>query len=792
MSWRSLILGLLLALAVSALTYFNNHVALQAPLVGTQLPLVIVGSLILVALVLNPLLGWLRMRLLTPAELAVAFGLGAVACAFPESGLLRYLGPMVAMPAHHEPGNPAWVSQRVMAYAPGSPTIGHAHVTDWRLLAQRVAPAAEGQTAERDPAAALLWRHSGDTERRLWSVIARSDQPPSGRDVDTLLAAVNRAVWSGELAGASAEGPATGPLQRAQATRAALTQAMPGLVMPTTPGRGLLLLDGYLDPDVTVPLATGGDPQRFRSPADVPWRAWAPTIVLWCGVALLLALASLCLALIVFPQWSRNELLTFPIAVVLAEFFKRSDGGVLPDVVRNKSFQLAAVAVLVFHTANGWSMWLRDRPVFPMQFDFSPLRDLFPYMSRPWQSSGVFTPSIELAVVAFAFFLPRSVSFSFGIATPVFCVAAGFLLARGVQFGGAHSEPTLVTSFTFGGFVAAALMIAYLGRRYYAMVVRRACGLASGAEAPASAAAALWLMIGCAAGAAGLLVWGGLSPGLAITIVGMVLMTWLVVARIVAETGLYRIGGAFWPVGIITGIVGYEAIGPTALIIVTMLSVVFTTDIAQAMMPFAVNGLQLAKFKSVSPARVASAMAGAATLGLVVAVIATLTLSYHYGFNARDEAVFRDRSAAAFSLAQRSIEQQRSVGTLQLSDGTRAGVDLSRVRPDWPNMTAMAVGLAVVIGVSVARLRVPGWPIHPAMFLLLGNWGLVTFGFSFLIGWAIKSSIVGVGGTRAYKAVQPAMIGIIVASVMSAVIFLTVGWVYFLRTGLTPVRFVPF
>ena len=46
----------------------------------------------------------------------------------------------------------------------------------------------------------------------------------------------------------------------------------------------------------------------------VPWRAWARPLTTWMPLVLLSALASACLALITFRQWSEHEFLSFPIS----------------------------------------------------------------------------------------------------------------------------------------------------------------------------------------------------------------------------------------------------------------------------------------------------------------------------------------------------------------------------------------------------------------------------------------------------------------------------------------------
>jgi hypothetical protein len=60
------------------------------------------------------------------------------------------------------------------------------------------------------------------------------------------------------------------------------------------------------------------------------------------------------------------------------------------------------------------------------------------------------------------------------------------------------------------------------------------------------------------------------------------------------------------------------------------------------------------------------------------------------------------------------------------------------------------------------------------------------FGPSFLLGWVIKSAVVGTSGARGYHAVKPLMVGIIAAELLSGLGWMVVGAVYFFTTGKTP------
>ena len=77
----------------------------------------------------------------------------------------------------------------------------------------------------------------------------------------------------------------------------------------------------------------------------------------------------------------------------------------------------------------------------------------------------------------------------------------------------------------------------------------------------------------------------------------------------------------------------------------------------------------------------------------------------------------------------------------------------------------VAVGLALLI--AFCHLRFRWWPLHPVMFIFLGAFQGQLMGFSFLLGWAVKTATTRYGGARAYLRLKPLMIGIIAGEMVA-------------------------
>ena len=99
MRFRSVLIGLLLALLVSIFTYFNDAVIRSTFFTGNFFPIGVFGFAIILLLMLNPLLRALRRDWpLSGRELVIVIALGLAACAWPGSNFYRVAGTIVTIP----------------------------------------------------------------------------------------------------------------------------------------------------------------------------------------------------------------------------------------------------------------------------------------------------------------------------------------------------------------------------------------------------------------------------------------------------------------------------------------------------------------------------------------------------------------------------------------------------------------------------------------------------------------------------------------------------------------------
>jgi hypothetical protein len=109
MTWRSIMIGLAGSVALCSVTYFNQSVMRQSAIVGNYIPLSVYGTLILVVVLVNPVLGRLRRSWrLSGRELAVILTLVLTSCGVAESGFLKTFTNVLMLPRHYRRTTPAW------------------------------------------------------------------------------------------------------------------------------------------------------------------------------------------------------------------------------------------------------------------------------------------------------------------------------------------------------------------------------------------------------------------------------------------------------------------------------------------------------------------------------------------------------------------------------------------------------------------------------------------------------------------------------------------------------------
>ena len=539
-------------------------------------------------------------------------------------------------------------------------------------------------------------------------------------------------------------------------------------------------LTGY-----TQGLRVDKKPISFR---QVPWRAWTRTLLFWLPLFGVMWIALTGLALAVHPQWARHEHLPYPIVQFTKALLPTREGKPSP-VFRNLLFWIAFGAVLAVHINNFLCIYHSDILIeVRRSFNFTPLARLFPTFVRSgWVGRVLLTPRFYFAAVGLAYLLATDVSLSVGLGPFIFCYAGGVLAGYGIPMGGGTAfTPRIDKSLVFGGYFGMFVATLYTGRHYFANLAKRMFGRPAGDRMDSYA---IW---GGRVFLAGFMVFVldlwmlGLDWQLALIYSFLTVVIFVIMGRIIAETGLFFIAPYLYPCTLILGFMGEQVLGPRILMIMFLLTCVILIDPRETFMPYMVNVLQMTEVSRLKVGRTAGLSLLAVFVGLAVATSVTLYFNYDHGVNWNDgfatKSVPRYAGDGAMKARQRLLAQDMLESSGKVSGWAR----FRNMKPDKRSSIAFLVALVGVLVCSAGRLRFAKWPLHPVLFLVWSGYAGYMMAWSFLAGCFLKFVVCRYGGAQSYQKVKPLMFGLIAGDMVAGLAVIVMGFVYYRYTGELP------
>lgn len=547
----------------------------------------------------------------------------------------------------------------------------------------------------------------------------------------------------------------------------------------------LLAGGGKYDPEIMDGYLTGlGQPGKPIGLSDVPWQKWKTPLLAWLPIILLIHIAVICLSLIVHRQWSSRERLRYPVATFASMLMETAPGKAVGGIFRNKLFWVGFLIVLSIRIVNGANKWFPEFPEIPLRFDFSIISGHYPALSGYY-----LRPVLFPAVIAFGYFLESNVAFSLGVSDFLYGFVVYALVSSGVDMSGSYMRGSVGGWHNFGSYVGFAVMLIYFGRHYYWRVFRSAATFRLHPEVEQSSVWAARILVVSSAACAGLFMKHGLDWPLAIAMVVLILMMFLVMSRVNVESGVFFYKPTWQAPAILIGLLGLTTLGPRMLVLIGLITAILSIDPRECLMPFIANGLKLADDNGVKPGRTSVALAITFTLALVLAVPVVLWAGYNYGIQHADGWSYKSVPSMPFDTANEAANTLTISGELEQVAAYSPLERLAHINPDSRFLWAAGLGMILIMGVTLLRLRYAWWPLHPIFFLVAGCWTVAVFSTSFFFGWMIKMAVTRFGGGRAYRNAMPLMAGVIGGDLMGGLLFMIIGTIYFKVTGQQPPRY---
>ena len=557
-----------------------------------------------------------------------------------------------------------------------------------------------------------------------------------------------------------------------------MTLVPDGMLVDISQDEGTVL-DGY-----TRGLKEASDRLSFR---EIPWKAWREPLLFWLPIILSLWIALVALAVVVHRQWADHEHLPYPVVTFTKSLLPEEDGRPSP-VFGNPLFWLGLAAVIGIHGYNYLNLWF-PKVLFgriPLGIDFSPLAELSDTFAKGGGRALLEKYTMFFTVIAVAYFLPKEVSLSLGIGPFIWIFIAGIFATYGVGVGGWQGTwpfgLQMDAMMIMGAYFGMLLVLLYTGRQYYVAVFRRACGLASAEPVePAAVWGARFFLLGMGFFAAYAAIRMGLDWPIALLFGLGCAAVYLVMGRLLAETGLFFIVVTGTPATLLWAVFGARALGPGTLFLMFMLCLILFYDTREALMPYVINGLKLADDCRVKVGRTAFFAAVALMVGLGVGIPTTLYYQYERGV---DVSLWKvEQAKRPFNETISIMQRLDAQGQLEEAGQVTGLRRFREMAPHRHGLIAFATAAGLVLAFSFMRLRFTRWPLHPVMFLVWSTYAGDSFAQSFLVGWLIKVGITRFGGAGVYQRCKPLMFGLIAGEMLGGMLPMIVSLIYFLVTG---------
>jgi len=485
--------------------------------------------------------------------------------------------------------------------------------------------------------------------------------------------------------------------------------------------------------------------------SDAPLSDWAVPLIWWLTFVGAIFVACVALGVILRRQWVENERLAFPFAEVPLGIVRQARSGAL---LRNRLFWIGFAVTFLLIMWNVLSYFSPSIPRINAMFGYPGIRTArdFPY----------FYTKLDLYIIGFAYFTPLNILLSLWLARILLMLQIGFSRRIGL---GSGSPGTDIAWQNFGGLLVFVFWGLWMARGHLLRVFR--AGLAWRATEDdrhelLSYRFAVWMLVFCFLFMTGWLMQTGMHLGVALLFLGVSLVIYLGVAKIIAMAGLVSIKAPAEAGDLVSGLVGTSAFTPSTRLSVNMMMAVNAVHKGFAM-PAAATAARLGDEVPRGRHTIGKAVIVGGLLALVVGVLWQVIMGYEDGA--------QNYEYWSFNIANTS-PYNATVAEALNPKGTQ-----------WGPLGYLAVGGLVVAVLSAALYRFSWWPIHPIGFTVANTWTIEVSCFSLFLAWAMKFVVLKVGGIQLYRKSQVLVLGSMAGYALGVGISILVDLIFFPGQG---------
>lgn len=481
--------------------------------------------------------------------------------------------------------------------------------------------------------------------------------------------------------------------------------------------------------------------QAFFEGGALDLANWLVPLLWWSVFFAGLYLAQLCALVILRRQWVERERLAYPLAQIpLAMVADRGR-----SFFANPVTWIGMAVPVFFSLFTGLSQYVAGFPSIVLQASV-------PFLA------GTLRLSVNFLMLGFGFLIGSSVSLSLWV-----FYLLHLLQERIVQLAGQGSTQQVLGPWSSAGsghlmVGALAAMVGFelwLARDHLGAVLRKALRGAPDVDDSDEILSYRMAVLGLVTGLGIMSVWlwaTGLPAMVVPLFVGVAMVLFIGLARIVAETGLPTVVPAMIPAGFVLSGVGASALGPTGLVAAAW-SLPWAGDFLVFMSAPMANGLRLASLMA-GGRRLFTAVVLALVVALVVSCGGLLYLAHHHGGVNLHPQYFKQFAV----LPAEFVTRQLTTPTLLSAAGWL-----------WTAAGSVVMGL-----LFIARERLAWWPLHPVGFPVSMGWVMDVIWFSVFLAWTAKVIVLRFGGPAMYGRSKPLFLGLALGQIVAGGLWLVV------------------
>ena len=502
-----------------------------------------------------------------------------------------------------------------------------------------------------------------------------------------------------------------------------------------------------VDPQATADIQGGGKDIAYATTRFVT--VYLPKVWPWALMFAALTFAMQCLNSLMRGAWLERERLAFPLVQLPVAM---SEGGGSGGMWKSRAMWIAFAAMFAIDMLNGLNYLYPNLPHIPTK-DLLIVNGFF--KEPPLNQMGDFRLSIYPFLAAIGLFMPSDLLFS---------IVAFFLLRKVIHIvlasqgipqetfsgSGINPGPPYFDEQTWGAVLAMFLGAIWVSREYLREVWRDIKARAPSLDGGIRHTYAFAGLLLCTATVALFGVrFGGLNPLYALAYVTLFLVFSVVLTRLRAQVGPPTHEFAFFGVNALLGrFLGNRWLTDQNASWTTGGWLMMNRMYRDHPMPVQLEAMKMGATERIRGRSIFWAIAAAAVLGIFLCYYFNIVKDYRTGAYPPIEAIpFLDRIV-----------------------GDRHG-------PDILGMTMTIFGFAVVLGLDLIRFRFPGFPLHPAGYLLSMNFGVDYYWFGLLIALFVKNFVQRYYGLTGYEKLRHVALGILLAEYAAEAIWMTIALV---------------